>query len=629
MQKGVTISLFIFLPLFSCFGIEFTRFPVDLGELFYQRDMNNPYYNYIVNEICKNQGSVHALLTPFAFFESGEHVEGRGKWYISCWEGDPQGDWWGSGHPRYFEVRMPAPGTLYKGGVLFMGGEANILPLLSTNIPESIIMEVNGNQVEVYDDSQIFVDMGEGVILDFTHFYLLSTIVDQLLAQGKVELNEGDLVGYTGVPYALDFRIQDTNNNNGISVNPNFMLNLFTPPLGYFTPELQQEIRNYFYGEDTPELDSLYEAWKENGMVEFSRLDNSLNINIDGTVWGLWIYQSGFTGNAQLTEEEKQVIFLPSINRGIIALVNLAKTNPETFYRLRPGGEPFPDNFVGIYADYFENNEGANAYRQTFGDCYLLRMEGDDQTGIFLLRDKETGDTIKYLRYQLIENNPEDRFDDQLKLEWFDTLAEAQGGFTNNYFLYIKDPALWPYYRETTYTRIIPNQDNPLTLSDGSGISYFPAGSFSGEKYLYVSMHDYLPPFLVYGFRENKAIGRMLEIGSDYKGEGDFFTTVRFYYTDEEVANLGIDEKYLRLFTIHYYDFEWKPAGIRDRGVSAPTNQKGDYGVDTENNFVWANVDSFSFFAAGYAFPQISGEKEGGGGGGGGGICFLSLLAPR
>lgn len=98
------------------------------------------------------------------------------------------------------------------------------------------------------------------------------------------------------------------------------------------------------------------------------------------------------------------------------------------------------------------------------------------------------------------------------------------------------------------------------------------------------------------GFAGGAGLARSVTVHSDLP-PGSFTALLQLYYTDEEVA--GLDESGLRLFRWNDTEQQWKHAATTDRGVSAPTGQLGDHGVDSSNNRVWAIVDRFSEFGIG------------------------------
>jgi hypothetical protein len=90
------------------------------------------------------------------------------------------------------------------------------------------------------------------------------------------------------------------------------------------------------------------------------------------------------------------------------------------------------------------------------------------------------------------------------------------------------------------------------------------------------------------------------------------WTIIKVYYTDEEVTAAGLDESTLRL---EYYN---ETSGTWTR-YDAP-----DGGVDTTENYVWANVTHFSIWGI-FGSSLSSGGGNGGGGGGGSGVYTVDI----
>ncbi|WP_052882052.1 HAF repeat-containing PEP-CTERM protein [Kiritimatiella glycovorans] len=86
--------------------------------------------------------------------------------------------------------------------------------------------------------------------------------------------------------------------------------------------------------------------------------------------------------------------------------------------------------------------------------------------------------------------------------------------------------------------------------------------------------------------------------------------TLRLPYEEADVAEAGLSEDDLRLYWYDEDNSTWVKAGP-DSNVSpggqlvlgAPTDVTGDYGVDTEHNLVWANIDHASTYGV-FAIPE-------------------------
>jgi len=89
---------------------------------------------------------------------------------------------------------------------------------------------------------------------------------------------------------------------------------------------------------------------------------------------------------------------------------------------------------------------------------------------------------------------------------------------------------------------------------------------------------------------------------------GEFVATLKIGYTEEVIAEFygaGYTERDLRihqlqdLFTIPRWVAEFAVDMMPEATYGPPTLDIGDWGVDTEGNYAWANVDFFSDYAVG------------------------------
>jgi len=97
-------------------------------------------------------------------------------------------------------------------------------------------------------------------------------------------------------------------------------------------------------------------------------------------------------------------------------------------------------------------------------------------------------------------------------------------------------------------------------------------------------------------------LGKYIEIlVSDAINNNLSQANIRFFYEESDYSSLGLDETSLRLYF-------WN---ITEWGICDST------GVDTVNNFVWANVTHLSTFTVFGVKPVITGPSSGGGSGGG------------
>lgn len=90
----------------------------------------------------------------------------------------------------------------------------------------------------------------------------------------------------------------------------------------------------------------------------------------------------------------------------------------------------------------------------------------------------------------------------------------------------------------------------------------------------------------------------------------DEFTTFKVHYTEDLLATIGIVEDDLRLFWYDDVNDQWILAGAGSNNAfggdfvdGAPTGNVGDWGVDVDGNYVWANIDHASTYSV-FGVPE-------------------------
>ena len=121
----------------------------------------------------------------------------------------------------------------------------------------------------------------------------------------------------------------------------------------------------------------------------------------------------------------------------------------------------------------------------------------------------------------------------------------------------------------------------------------------SPGKYIYINVSDSLKNSLVWAI-------------------------IKFYYTDAEIAASGLDESSLSLYWLNESSSQWVKLS---KGSPFWVN---DVGVNTTDNFVWANVSHFSYYSiGGELYVPLPSPSTSGGGGGGGTLPCNTVEIPK
>ena len=102
------------------------------------------------------------------------------------------------------------------------------------------------------------------------------------------------------------------------------------------------------------------------------------------------------------------------------------------------------------------------------------------------------------------------------------------------------------------------------------------------------------------GFEGEISVGGSVTVAGENLSD-DATATVALTYLDSDLS--GITESNLRLQKRDRNTGIYVAAGTNDVGQKAPTGITGDYGIETDKNSTWAEVDEFGTFAVG--IPQI------------------------
>ncbi|MCK5046251.1 MAG: hypothetical protein KAS22_06705, partial [Candidatus Heimdallarchaeota archaeon] len=206
-------------------------------------------------------------------------------------------------------------------------------------------------------------------------------------------------------------------------------------PLPAFPQEYQDKITNYFNLQvERAEISGI---WPETEM--YYPLDKAEA----NTLWGIWRYDNGPYDSYYETTR------FDDLRGSILTLYNRERTNPSTFHKDPANmSKDLSDDVIGILQDY---NGDEPAQYDVKGFTLLEQVEGDLTNGILELRSLWKGenytDEYFYARFTM-DLKKENIEDDLLSIEYFNTLIEAQAGFTGN---------------EITYRRLIQEARPPWT----------------------------------------------------------------------------------------------------------------------------------------------------------------------
>ena len=331
----------------ECVTLNF--FPIDL-DLLYCQD-NSTRLNELLNEIGNNSGVVP--IYPWGGFFTSLHIEGNDKWNFNTY--------------RQLEIYSSHDGEL----VSFTERESSTQMVVQDN--------------EVITDTNLRIDIGDDCSLIYGHLTILKSVCDEIKSTGKYSFTGYEHIGYlvdTGADFfGLDFNyIKDT-----ISICPYEALN----------PTLQTKITDLY--------DLQYQRMVLGGLYPQSNLCNDLNIYVDDTIWGPWIYKTG-PFDEYVTDDSQS--HLADFGFGTQTYCHRNFTNSETYWKdARNPNDNLTDDIIGIYEDYFYT-EAIPGYNRT-GRSHVKLIEGDHSQGImelciFAASDWAITNTSIYAKFEIL-----------------------------------------------------------------------------------------------------------------------------------------------------------------------------------------------------------------------------------
>ncbi|MHA1211128.1 MAG: hypothetical protein ACTSSH_01590 [Candidatus Heimdallarchaeota archaeon] len=356
--------------------------PIDF-DLLYSQD-NSTLLNEILNEIGNKTGNLP--ISPWGGFFTGAHIEGSDKWYFNSY--------------RQLEIFSPH--------------EAKFEVLSERE--DSIFESVEEN--EVITDIDITINIGEDYRIVFGHITLLKSIYDEIKSTGKYSFTENEHIGYQADTGADFFAIDLWYLKGYESICPFFA----------FNPSIQTQVSNLY--------DLQYQRMILCGLYPQSNICSEISIYIDDTIWGPWEYKTGVF-DEYLTEDSTGDVYPFTYQ----TYFNRNFTNAETYWKdHRIPYNNLTDDIIGIFGDLIASPDVPD-YNKT-GWSHVKLVEGNHSQGImelctFYISDWGASNTSIYAKFEIIVD-PDGYLNDELKIEYFTTLNEAESGFTENYNTYIR-----------------------------------------------------------------------------------------------------------------------------------------------------------------------------------------------
>ena len=365
--------------------VKIPYLPVDIDEVFWVDNLTEQSRR--LNQIGNGTGTW--MLPPWGGCFSSMHIEGANKWYL-------QGE-------RKQLVKMPIAGRL-----------------VEYQIENGTEVSYNGS--DLIKDVRIFIEIGKDCAICIEHMDVLESLHNEFLANPSYMFTKDQFIGYTmthsgpeGIEFYYLYKRQ------------------MVYPLPAFPQEYQDKITNYF--------EMQVDRAKIAGVYPESEMYYPMDKSEAYTLWGVWRYDSGpYDSYIEAANQWDDV------QGSILTLYDIGLTDPETFHKDPMNKtKDLSDDIIGLLQDCGGTKPAG--YMQK-GFTLLEQVEGDETQGILKLRCLWYGDYDNETIYAKFTMNfrKDSTKDDLLTIEYFDTLIEAQAGFTGN---------------EITYRRLFPDVRPP------------------------------------------------------------------------------------------------------------------------------------------------------------------------
>jgi hypothetical protein len=386
--------------------ILLNRFPIDLDLLYWMDNLTvqQSRLNYI------KTGSAEAtsnFIVPYPNFFHTAHNPACMKWYLYC--------------SRSLPVSLPVDSYL----IIHPYGNSNITSAVNET---AVLYDIH---IALYLSYYIYVDLDHiSVLKNFSDTFFASTPINvfNYTTSQAVFIKANTTFGYTENVSAMDFAIGDTHEPN-FPVESNYNLqniDTWKNPLGYFTDSMQTTILAHWNIE--------HEAMTISGLYPEGSLNQTVNINENKTLFGIWYYANG----SLILNNNSHQLGWYSFDGSTLCILNVNRTDNTTFWKDQNTGLPFNSSMVGVFWDGICNPIVNYPH---VGLCYMYANEGTMSSGIAQLTPFGLNDRGQplYMKYQ-ISNTGSTWYNETLTLDYYNSLSAAQSGFTSNQSVYVRVP---------------------------------------------------------------------------------------------------------------------------------------------------------------------------------------------
>ncbi|MFX1257618.1 MAG: hypothetical protein ACFFAN_07160 [Promethearchaeota archaeon] len=380
-------------------------FPISLDILFYM-DLPVERAQRLDNIENGQTGGSMPFLVPYPNLFHLDHAPAAAKWYLYVMR-ETQ-----ISIPVDCYLEIPSWYDVGSGTTKYIDGT-----LVQVNLPANFHLNyyIHINLAHIHINRTLVDD-----------FYNNAEEIDSIREETKaIFIPANTIFGFTPDNMAFDLSIQDLYLSNYGTDKGQFMdVNYRMNPYFYFTENVQNELMSYYSAQ--------YDAMKVSGKYVESRLNNTININEENSIFGTWYYDYGPFN----LDDSHHDYWWYSFEGSILNLMNVNATDRETFYKDRNTDLPFTNDMIGVFGDSVSYDHPIDNYDNK-GGRYMYLEQGNICEGIVRL-DRFfwilTPFSL-YMKYSLTIDS-EDMYNDRLVVEYFDTLIEAQGPFTSNSITY-------------------------------------------------------------------------------------------------------------------------------------------------------------------------------------------------